>query len=69
MDIEKRISDLSKAELDRLLSVLNFALSGSEIGEAKAFELVAEIEVMAIKSKAERDSGWIPDEQLAGYIG
>ena len=54
MDIEKRISELSDAELARLLSALNFTLSGSTIGEAEAFRLLAEIEAKAIKESKER---------------
>ena len=69
MDVEQRIQDLSNEALDRLLKVLNFALSGSDIGEGQAFGFIAEIESLAIKEKETRNSGWIPDEQLAGYIG
>ena len=68
MDIEKRIKDLSNEELERLLKCLNFALSG-EAGEAEAFKLLAEIESLAIQEKDTRNSGWIPDEEQAGYIG
>ena len=68
MNVEKRIGDMTNEELDRLLSVLNVALSGSGIGETEAFGFIAEIESLAIKEKDTRNSGWIPDEQLAGYI-
>ena len=69
MDIRKRIQDLSNEELDRLLSALKFTLSGSTIGETEAFRLLAEIEAVAIKENKARNSGWIPDEEQAGYIG
>ena len=67
MDIEERIKAMSNEELERLLKCLNFALSG-EAGEAGAFKLLAEIESLAIKENDSRKSGWIPDEQQAGYI-
>ena len=67
MNIEARIQDLSNEELERLLKCLDFALSG-EAGEAEAFKLLAEIESLAIKENDTRNSGWIPDEQQAGYI-
>ena len=54
MDVEKRIKALSDAELERLLRTLNFSLSGSTIGEAEAFTLMAEIEAIAIKEKNTR---------------
>ena len=68
MNIEQRIKDLSNEELERLLKCLNFALSG-EAGEAEAFKLLAEIESLAIQENDTRNSGWIPDEEQAGYIG
>ena len=68
MNIEERIKAMSGDELERLLKCLNFALSG-EAGEAEAFKLLAEIEAIAIKESDTRNSGWIPDEQQAGYIG
>ena len=68
MDIEERIKAMSGEELARLLKCLNFTLSGSECGESQAFQLLAEIESLAIKENDSRNSGWIPDEQLAGYI-
>ena len=54
MDIVKRISELPDAELERLLSALNFTLSGSTIGEAEAFELMAKIEHLANKERTQR---------------
>ena len=68
MNIEERIKAMSNEELERLLKCLNFTLSGSECGESQAFQLLAEIEAIAIKENDSRNSGWIPDEQLAGYI-
>ena len=69
MNIEERINAMHDDDLERLLRTLNFSLSGCEIGEADAFALLAGIEAMAIKEKASREpEGWIPDEQLAGYI-
>ena len=68
MNIEERIKAMSGDELKRLLRCLNFALSGAEVGEAGAFKLLAEIEALAIKENDSRNSGWIPDEQQAGYI-
>lgn len=55
MDITKRIHDLNTNDLERLLSALNFALSGSSIGEAGAFDLLAEIEAIAIKASEVND--------------
>ena len=55
MDIEQRIKALERSDLQRLLSTLNFALSGSEIGEAGAFELLAEIESLAIQVQRKRE--------------
>ena len=76
MNIEKRIKDLSSNELDRLLSSLSFLLSGSEIGQAEAFTLMAEIEAIGIKESKKRMGksgsnplGGLSDEQQAGYIG
>ena len=48
MDVEQRIQDLSNEELDRLLSVLNVALSGSGIGETEAFGFIAEITIIVM---------------------
>ena len=69
MNIEERMQAMSGDELERLLRCLNFALSGSDCGESQAFKLLAEIESLAIKERDTRNSGWIRDEQLAGYIG
>lgn len=44
MDIEQRIKALETPDLQKLLSTLNFALSGSTIGEAGAFDLLAAVE-------------------------
>ena len=68
MNIEERIQAMSGDDLKRLLKCLNFTLSGSECGESQAFKFLAEIEAIAIKEKDTRNSGWIPDEQQAGYI-
>ena len=68
MNIEESIKAMSNEELERLLKCLNFTLSGSECGESQTFQLLTEIEAIAIKEKDTRNSGWIPDEQLAGYI-
>ena len=68
MNIEERIKAMSNEELGRLLKCLNFALSG-EAGASQAFKLLAEIESLAINENDTRNSGWIPDEQQAGYIG
>ena len=69
MNIEERISEMHDDDLGRLLRTLNFSLSGAEVGEAGAFNLLAEIEALAIKERDKREpSSWIPDEQLAGYI-
>ncbi len=54
MDIEERISEMHADDLERLLSTLNFALSGATIGEAGAFDLLAEIEALAIKERKSR---------------
>ena len=54
MNIEQRISDLSDDDIQRLLVTLNFALSGSEVGEAGAFNLLAEVEAVAIKESETR---------------
>ena len=69
MNIEERIKAMSNEELGRLLKCLNFTLSGSECGASQAFKLLAEIESLAINENDTRNSGWIPDEQQAGYIG
>ena len=69
MNIEERMQAMSGDELERLLRCLNFALSGSDSGDSEAFQLLAEIEAIAIKEKKTRKSGGIRDEQLAGYIG
>ena len=71
IDVAKRINEMHDEELQRLMDVLNFALAGATIGEAEAFDLLAEIEVLAIKEADKRNPdrrNWIPDEQLAGYI-
>lgn len=73
MNIEERISEMHDDDLGRLLRTLNFSLSGAEVGEAGAFDLLAEIEAMAIKERDKRNpeeanKSWIPDEQQAGYI-
>ena len=68
MDIETRIQAMSGAELDRVLSCLSVVLSGSGIGATQAFQFIAEIEAIAIKEYDIRNSGWTPDEELAGYI-
>ena len=49
--IEVRIQTMSKRELEKLLTGLNYTLSGSEIGERDAFKLLAEIESLAIEAK------------------
>ena len=77
MKIEERITEMHADDLDRLLSTLNFALSGADVGEAGAFNLLAEIEAIAIKEYRKRNPekfnnnplGGLPDEQQAGYIG
>lgn len=56
MDITKRISDLSRDDLERLLKALNFSLSGDTVGEAGTFALLAEIESIAIKERKSRDT-------------
>lgn len=56
MDIEQRIKALEGSDLQKLLSALNFALSGSTIGEAGAFELLAEIESLAIQVQRAREA-------------
>lgn len=72
MNIEQRISNLSDDDIQRLLVTLNFALSGDSIGEGAAFDLIAEIEALAIKASEARNGnnplGGLPDEQQAGYI-
>ena len=68
MNIEERMQAMSADELERLLRCLNFALSGSDCGVSQAFKLLAEIESLAIKERDTRNSGWTPDEELAGYI-
>ena len=71
MNIEERINAMHDDDLQRLMDTLNFALAGATIGEAEAFDLLAEIEALVIKEADERDPArrsWIPDEQLAGYI-
>ena len=73
MNIEERISEMHDDDLGRLLRTLNFSLSGADIGEAGAFNLLAEIEALAIKERDRRNpeevsNSWIPDEQQAGYI-
>ena len=55
MDITKRISELSRDDLQRLLKALNFSLSGDTVGEAGTFKLLAEIESIAIKERNRRD--------------
>lgn len=54
MNVEERISKMHADDLERLLSTLNFALSGSTIGETEAFEFLAEIEALAIKARKSR---------------
>lgn len=54
MDVEERISKMHADDLERLLSALNFALSGATIGETEAFEFLAELEAVAIKEKKSR---------------
>ena len=68
MNIEQRIKAMDSAELERLLTCLNFTLSGSDCGASEVFQLLAEIEAIAIKEYDIRNSGWTPDEELAGYI-
>lgn len=73
MNIEQRIIGMSDDELDRFLQGLSDVLSGTGIGEAEAFTLIAEIEAIAIKEYRKRNPevnnnrlGGLPDEQQAG---
>ena len=75
---EERITAMHNEELNRLVDALNFMLSGCTIGEEAAFEMMAEIESIAIaeyRARGLADTGsnnplgGLPDEQQAGYIG
>lgn len=75
--IKARITAMHDEELKRLVDALDFMLSGSTIGEAEAFDLMAEIESVAITEYRARGLastgssnplGGLPDEQQAGYI-
>ena len=74
MDVEKRIKAMHDEELKRLVDSLNFMLSGATIGEAEAFEMMAELEAVAVAEYRARGLGGdnrlggLPDEQQAGYI-
>lgn len=77
MDIEQRIKAMHDEELKRLVDSLNFMLSGATIGEAEAFEMMAELEAVAVAEYRARglggdvssnQLGGLPDEQQAGYI-
>lgn len=66
IDIQKRIKAFPDAELDRLLQGLSDVLSTLDIGEAEAWDLLSEIEAIAIKESQSRSAGWIPEEIQAG---
>ena len=78
MKIKERITAMHNDDLKRLVDALNFMLSGATIGEAEAFEMMAEIEAIAIaeyRARGLADTGssnplgGLVDEQQAGYIG
>lgn len=56
MNVEERINEMSEDELNRLLQGLSDVLSGLGIGEAEAFQFLAEIESIAINVKNGRKS-------------
>ena len=57
MNIEKRIKAMHDEELKRLVDSLNFMLSGATIGEAEAFEMMAELEAVALAEYRARGLG------------
>lgn len=54
LDLEKEIKALPDAELERFVNEIKFPLSGLGIGEAKAFNLLAKIEHVAITEYQKR---------------
>ena len=77
MDIKARVRALNDQELTRFVNAFDSPLSGSGIGEGEAFQLMAELEGIAIAEYRARGLsstgssnplGGLPDEQQAGYI-
>ena len=77
MDIKARVRAMDDQELKRFVESFDSALSGTGIGDGDAFQLMAELESIAIaeyraRGLATTDSdnplGGLPDEQQAGYI-
>ena len=77
MDIKARVRAMDDQELTRFVDSFDSVLSGTGIGEGEAFQLMAEIEAIAIaeykarglsRSSGSNPLGGLPDEQQAGYI-
>ena len=78
MDIKARVRAMDDQELTRFVNAFDPALSGTGIGEGEAFQLMAEIEAIAIAEYRARGlastgssnplGGKPPDKQQAGYI-
>ena len=78
MDIKARVKALDDHELQRFVDGYDSVLSGTGIGENEAFQLMAELESIAIaeyrargltKTESNNPLGGLPDEQQSGYIG
>lgn len=77
MDIKARVRAMDDQELTRFVEAFDSPLSGNSIGEGDAFQLMAELEGIAIaeyRARGLADTGssnplgGLPDEQQAGYI-
>ena len=78
MDIKARVRAMDDQELTRFVDAFDSVLSGTGIGENEAFQLMAEIEAIAVAEYRARGNlsstgssnplGGLPDEQQAGYI-
>ena len=77
MDIKARVRAMDDQELTRFVESFDSVLSGTGIGEGDAFQLMAEIEAIAIaeyRARGLADTGssnplsGLVDEQQAGYI-
>ena len=77
MDIKARVRAMNDQELTRFVDAFDSVLSGTGIGENEAFQLMAEIEGVAVAEYRARGLsstgssnplGGLPDEQQAGYI-
>lgn len=67
MNIQERIESFSDVDLRKFLQGLSDVLSTVDIGEGDAFQLLAEIESVAIKEERSRAAtGGLPEEIQAG---